>query len=165
MGVSQVVANMKQLCRSFVVVPPLLAIETRAEQAVINGIMYHPPGTLPEYLEVYNHTATPFDMFSDGVDYVFPAFSAGGSDAHLPQALRAHSRRGSGGPLRGARAAGVPVRAARPHLRCANCPPGSPHEKCGTKFSAGRRKPRASGALYPFLPPAAVFRFGVRVDS
>src|SRR6266404_6640732 len=31
----------------------------RAEQVVISKIMYHPPGDLPEYLELFNNTATP----------------------------------------------------------------------------------------------------------
>ena len=46
--------------------------------------MYHPPDTLPEYIEVYNNTATPFDIaewrLCDGVDYVFPAFSLAAMD-------------------------------------------------------------------------------------
>ncbi len=54
--------------------------DVRAEQVVFSEIMYHPPEGLPEYIEVYNHTATPFDIadwqLCDGVDYVFPAFSA-----------------------------------------------------------------------------------------
>ncbi len=56
----------------------------RAEQVVFTEIMYHPPGTLPEYIEVYNNTATPFDMaewrLRDGVDYDFPAFAPGDSN-------------------------------------------------------------------------------------
>ena len=57
--------------------PPAL----RAEQVVFSEIMYHPPGTEPEYIEVYNNTATPFDIagwkLRGGVDYDFPPFSAG----------------------------------------------------------------------------------------
>jgi len=73
---------MKRLCRSFAVVAALLcAAEVRSEQVVVSEIMYHPPGTLPEYIEVYNNTATPFDMarwkIRDAVDFDFPAFSAG----------------------------------------------------------------------------------------
>jgi hypothetical protein len=45
----------------------------------------HPPGTLPEYIEVFNNTATPFDIagwkLRDGVDYDFPAFAAGDPSA------------------------------------------------------------------------------------
>ena len=56
-------------------------LDVRAEQIVFSEIMYHPPGTLPEYIEVYNVTATPFDIaqwrLRDGVDYDFPAFAAG----------------------------------------------------------------------------------------
>lgn len=61
--------------------PLLCAINVHSEQVVISEIMYHPPGTLPEYIEVYNVTATPFDMaqwqLRDAVTYDFPAFSAG----------------------------------------------------------------------------------------
>jgi hypothetical protein len=57
------------------------ASESRSEQVVVSEIMYHPPGTLPEYLEIYNNTATPFDMaqwkLRDAVQYDFPPFSAG----------------------------------------------------------------------------------------
>ena len=53
--------------------------DVRSEQVVFSEIMYHPPGTLPEYIEVCNNTATPFDIaewqLCGGVDYVFPAFS------------------------------------------------------------------------------------------
>ena len=72
---------MKGLCR----VSALLAVlamgisDVRSEQVVFSEIMYHPPETLPEYIEVCNNTATPFDIaewrLCDGVDYVFPAFS------------------------------------------------------------------------------------------
>src|SRR5258706_12281517 len=51
----------------------------RAEQVVISKIMYHPPGNLPEYVEVFNNTATPFDIanwrVSHGVEYEFPGFA------------------------------------------------------------------------------------------
>lgn len=63
----------------------LSALVARSEQVVISEIMYNPPGTLPEYIEVYNNTATPFDMarwqLRDAVDYDFPAFSAGNPTA------------------------------------------------------------------------------------
>jgi len=58
--------------------------DARAEQVVFSEIMYHPPGTLPEYIEVCNNTATPFDIadwqLCDGVDYVFPPFAADALD-------------------------------------------------------------------------------------
>lgn len=51
----------------------------QAEQVVFSEIMYNPAGATPEYLEVYNNTATVFDIaewhLCDGVDYAFPAFS------------------------------------------------------------------------------------------
>jgi hypothetical protein len=53
--------------------------DVQAEQVVFSEIMYHPSGTLPEYIELSNNTATPLDIaewqLSDGVDYTFPAFS------------------------------------------------------------------------------------------
>jgi len=53
--------------------------DVRSEQVVFSEIMYHPPGDLPEYLEVYNNTATPFDIadwrLCDGVEYTFPSFA------------------------------------------------------------------------------------------
>ncbi len=59
------------------------ALEVRAEQVVFSEIMYHPAGLLPEYLEIYNHTATPLDIaqwqLRGGVDYEFPDYSASDS--------------------------------------------------------------------------------------
>ena len=58
--------------------------DVRAEQVVFSEIMYHPSGTLPEYIEVSNNTATPLDIaewqLCDGVDYVFPSFSPEAAD-------------------------------------------------------------------------------------
>jgi hypothetical protein len=58
----------------------LLIASSHAEQVVISEIMYHPPGSIPEFIEVQNATATPFDMaewrLRDGVDFDFPAFNA-----------------------------------------------------------------------------------------
>jgi hypothetical protein len=55
--------------------------ESRAEQVVISEIMYHPPGDLPEYIEIANVTATPLDLaewrLRGGVTYDFPKFAAG----------------------------------------------------------------------------------------
>ncbi|HMC28091.1 MAG TPA: lamin tail domain-containing protein, partial [Verrucomicrobiae bacterium] len=54
-------------------------IAAHAEQVVISKIMYHPAGVLPEYFELYNNTATPFDIanwkVTHAVEYEFPAFS------------------------------------------------------------------------------------------
>ena len=71
------------ICTSLVML--LIGVsDVRAEQVVCSEIMYHPSGTLPEYLEVYNNTATPLDIaewqLCDGVDYVFPSFSPGAVD-------------------------------------------------------------------------------------
>ena len=52
--------------------------DVRGEQVVFSEIMYHPPGTLPEYIEVSNSTGTTFDIaewrLTEGVDYTFPSF-------------------------------------------------------------------------------------------
>jgi len=71
-------------------IPALLATlllgisDVQAEQVVFSEIMYHPSGTLPEYIEVYNNTATPLDIaewrLCDGADYAFPAFSPAAPD-------------------------------------------------------------------------------------
>src|SRR4051812_47212039 len=54
-----------------------LCFAARAEQVVISKIMYHPPGALPEYFELYNNTATPLDIanwhVTHAVEYEFPA--------------------------------------------------------------------------------------------
>jgi hypothetical protein len=58
--------------------------DIRAEQVVFSEIMYHPLGTLPEYIEVCNNTATPLDIaewrLCDAVEYAFPPFSADVAD-------------------------------------------------------------------------------------
>ena len=60
-------------------------IAAPAEQVVISKIMYHPPGALPEYLELFNNTATPLDIanwrVTHAVEYEFPSFS--GNDPGL----------------------------------------------------------------------------------
>lgn len=71
-------------------IPLFLAIiaigisDVHAEQVVFSEINYHPSGALPEYIEIANNTATPLDIaewrLSDGVDYVFPAFSVAAAD-------------------------------------------------------------------------------------
>jgi hypothetical protein len=47
---------------------------------VISEILYHPRAAAPEYLEIYNNTATPFDIarwrLSGGVSFEFPEFSS-----------------------------------------------------------------------------------------
>jgi lamin tail-like protein/CotH protein len=54
------------------------ALSLRAEQVVISEIMYNPRDNPPEYIEVYNNTATPFDIvqwrLTGGASYEFPAF-------------------------------------------------------------------------------------------
>src|SRR5437899_6444306 len=56
------------------------ALLAPAEQVLISKIMYHPPAGRPEYLELYNNTATPFDIaewrVTGGVHYQFPEFSS-----------------------------------------------------------------------------------------
>jgi hypothetical protein len=64
---------------SLLLVVSVAAQSARCEQVVFSEIMYHPAGTLPEFIEVYNNTATPMDIaewrLTDGVDYTFPTFS------------------------------------------------------------------------------------------
>ena len=59
----------------YVVAPALLA-----EQIVFSEIHYNPKDGKPEYIEICNLTATPFDIanwkLSDGVVYEFPEFNA-----------------------------------------------------------------------------------------
>ncbi|HAT16609.1 MAG TPA: hypothetical protein DCS76_02365, partial [Gemmatimonadetes bacterium] len=60
---------------------PILPL--KAKQVIFSEIMYSPTGSLPEYIEVQNLTATPLDFakwkFTNGVDYEFPGFSAAAS--------------------------------------------------------------------------------------
>ncbi|MBM3848344.1 MAG: lamin tail domain-containing protein, partial [Verrucomicrobia bacterium] len=79
---------MKQSCSSllagFSIALACLSLTARAEQVVISEIMYHPPGDLPEFIEVQNNTSTPLDMaewrLRDGADYDFPAFNPAQAD-------------------------------------------------------------------------------------
>ncbi|MDA0766953.1 MAG: lamin tail domain-containing protein [Verrucomicrobia bacterium] len=58
----------------------LLTTSLLAEQVVFSEINYNPADGKPEYLEIRNLTATPFDIanwrISDGVDFEFPDFNA-----------------------------------------------------------------------------------------
>src|SRR2546425_2089794 len=62
-----------------------------AEQVVISEIMYHPRGNPPEYIEVYNNTATPFDIahwrLTGGASYEFPAFDPANPQASFLKAF------------------------------------------------------------------------------
>ena len=55
-----------------------LSLISRAEQVVFSEINYNPRGDKPEYIEIYNLTATPKDIskwkMTEGVGYVFPDF-------------------------------------------------------------------------------------------
>ncbi len=57
-----------------------LAGNARADQVLLSKIMYHPPGELPEYVEIYNNTANAIDLadwrLKGGIEFRFPAFSA-----------------------------------------------------------------------------------------
>ncbi len=57
----------------------------RAEQVLLSKIMYHPPGDLPEYVEIYNNTANAIDIadwrLKGGIEFRFPAFNAADSQA------------------------------------------------------------------------------------
>ncbi|YCM42314.1 lamin tail domain-containing protein [Verrucomicrobiaceae bacterium 227] len=60
---------------------------TMAEQVIFTEIQYNAKAGQPDFLEVTNNTGTPFDMgkwfFSDGIDYTFPDFNPGDSNAHI----------------------------------------------------------------------------------
>ncbi len=60
-----------------------------AEQVVFSEIHYNPKGDKPEYLEIYNLTATPLDIanwqFSKGIDYEFPGFNETNPDSSFIQ--------------------------------------------------------------------------------
>lgn len=57
----------------------VLTCPSRGEQVVFSEILYYPRGEQPEYLEIYNNTATPFDIagwrLTEGVAYEFPLFN------------------------------------------------------------------------------------------
>ena len=52
----------------------------RAQQVIFSEAMYNPPADLPEFIEVLNNTATPYDIASwvlgGGVSYQFPNFDS-----------------------------------------------------------------------------------------
>lgn len=58
---------------------------SRAEQAVISEVMYHPADTRPEYVEIWNISNTPLDFakwrLTDGITYEFPDFTSGSPQA------------------------------------------------------------------------------------
>lgn len=63
------------------------SVAARASQVVFSEVMYHPLVGKPEFIEVQNLTPTPLDTvrwrFSDGIDFTFPDFNAGASQAHF----------------------------------------------------------------------------------
>lgn len=65
----------------------------RAEQIVISEIMYAPPRGKPAWVEVWNQTATPFDIanwrLTGSIDFTFPDFAATNASASF---LRAFER-------------------------------------------------------------------------
>src|SRR5678815_5230236 len=64
-----------------------LGVAAQADQVVISEIMYHPRADWPEFIEVFNNTATVFDVagwkLSGGVQYEFPDFSPADPAASL----------------------------------------------------------------------------------
>ncbi|MBI3874748.1 MAG: lamin tail domain-containing protein, partial [Verrucomicrobia bacterium] len=58
----------------------LLSFVARADQVAISEIMYHAPRDLPAWVEVWNQTATPFDIakwrLTGSIDFEFPDFTA-----------------------------------------------------------------------------------------
>ena len=70
-------SNLKSAVLSFLFLI-FLSLISRAEQVVFSEINYNPRGDKPEYIEIYNLTATPKDIskwkMTEGVGYVFPDF-------------------------------------------------------------------------------------------
>ena len=62
----------------------LLAFGARAEQIVISEVMYNPRGDAPEWIELSNITATPFDIadwrLRGDAELDFPAFDGNRAD-------------------------------------------------------------------------------------
>ena len=62
----------------------LMAVSARAEQIVISEVMYNPRGDAPEWIELSNITATPFDIadwrLRGDAELDFPAFDASRAD-------------------------------------------------------------------------------------
>jgi len=65
----------------------LSAIPAAAEQVIFTEVHYNPKTGDPEFIEILNNTSTPFDTgkwyFSDGIEYTFPDFDPGDTDAHI----------------------------------------------------------------------------------
>src|SRR5262245_62786007 len=63
----------------------------RAEMVVFSEIIYHPKDNRPEYIEVFNNTATPFDIadwrLAGGISYNFPPFSSANANASFLKAF------------------------------------------------------------------------------
>ena len=61
-----------------------------AEQVVINEVMYNPRGDAPEWIELSNITATPFDIagwkLRGDIELDFPSFD-GNSGRRIPRSL------------------------------------------------------------------------------
>ena len=72
------------LYRVAVVWAGLAAFGVRAEQVVINEVMYNPRGDAPEWIELSNITATPFDIagwkLRGDVELDFPSFDGNRAD-------------------------------------------------------------------------------------
>ncbi len=62
----------------------LAALGARADQVVINEVMYNPRGDAPEWIELSNITATPFDIagwkLRGAVELDFPSFDKNSAD-------------------------------------------------------------------------------------
>ena len=56
-----------------------MTLVSKAEQVVFSEINYNPRGDKPEFIEIYNLTATPKDIskwkMTEGIEYEFPNFN------------------------------------------------------------------------------------------
>jgi hypothetical protein len=60
---------------------------SRRPSRLLAMVMYQPVGTKPEFIEIWNISATPLDTarwtFTSGITFTFPDFNAGSSQAHF----------------------------------------------------------------------------------
>src|SRR5262245_60634182 len=87
---------MKQILPRFIAFLCVLLVGaacSSAIQVVFSEVMYQPPPSKPEFIEIWNITNTPLDTarwtFTNGITFTFPDFNSGSPQAHF---LRANER-------------------------------------------------------------------------
>lgn len=75
------------LFQSALVLGLVSPMTVQAEQVIFSEIQYNAKAGLPDFIEITNNTATPFDtggwFFSDGIIFTFPDFDAANPSAHI----------------------------------------------------------------------------------